>query len=177
MISLRWTIQVKTGTPLSGTNPACHMQKMRSGICQYFDHPTVLRITIMVQIIYIHEYMNMCTLKHGMKKTSELPGAYRQTSSTRHTFVGNIIAAHLDVVGASPIGAAPTTSLFSTYHLILIDCTKTTGKQNEMHLSLGSWCPLSYRFYGMFQYKHRGVICHSAGGPSKQTRPTTLGIP
>ena len=32
----------------------------------------------------------------------------------RRTLLGNIIADHSDVVGASPVGAAPTTSSFST---------------------------------------------------------------
>ena len=39
---------------------------------------------------------------------------YRQTSNISCTLVGNKIVDHSDVVGASPIGAAPTTSLFST---------------------------------------------------------------
>ena len=39
---------------------------------------------------------------------------YRKTSNIRHTFVGNKIVDHSDVVGASPVGAAPTTSSFST---------------------------------------------------------------
>ena len=39
---------------------------------------------------------------------------YRQTSNISHTCVGNKIVDHSDVVGASPIGAAPTTSSFST---------------------------------------------------------------
>ena len=39
---------------------------------------------------------------------------YRQTSNIRSTLAGNKLVDHADVVGASPIGAAPTTSLFST---------------------------------------------------------------
>ena len=39
---------------------------------------------------------------------------YRQVSNIRHTLVGNQIVDHSDVVGASPVGAAPTTSSFST---------------------------------------------------------------
>ena len=39
---------------------------------------------------------------------------YRQTSNIRHTLVGNKIIDQLDVAGASPVGAAPTTSSFST---------------------------------------------------------------
>ena len=39
---------------------------------------------------------------------------YRQTSNIRHTLVGNNIVDHSDVVGALPVGTAPTTSSFST---------------------------------------------------------------
>ena len=38
---------------------------------------------------------------------------YRKTSNIRHTLIGNKIVDHSDVVGASPVGAAPTTSSFS----------------------------------------------------------------
>ena len=37
---------------------------------------------------------------------------YSQTSDISHTLAGNKIVDHSDVVGASPIGAAPTTSSF-----------------------------------------------------------------
>ena len=40
--------------------------------------------------------------------------AYRKTSNVSRTFVGNKIVDNSDVVGASPIGAAPTKSSFST---------------------------------------------------------------
>ena len=40
--------------------------------------------------------------------------SYRQVSNIRRTLVGNKIVDHSDVVGASPVGAAPTTSSFST---------------------------------------------------------------
>ena len=39
---------------------------------------------------------------------------YRKVSYIRRTVVGNKIVDHSDVVGASPVGAAPTTSSFST---------------------------------------------------------------
>ena len=39
---------------------------------------------------------------------------YRQVSNIRRTLVGNEIVDHSDVVGASPVGAAPTTSSWST---------------------------------------------------------------
>ena len=39
---------------------------------------------------------------------------YRQVSNIRRTLVSNLIVDHSDVVGASPVGAAPSTSSFST---------------------------------------------------------------
>ena len=39
---------------------------------------------------------------------------YRQTSYISGTLVGNKIVDHSDVVGASPVGVAPTTSSLST---------------------------------------------------------------
>ena len=39
---------------------------------------------------------------------------YRLLSKIRRTLVGNQIVDYSDVVGASPVGAAPTTSSFST---------------------------------------------------------------
>ena len=41
-------------------------------------------------------------------------GMYREVSNIRHTLVGNKIVDNSDVVGASPVGAAPTTSSVST---------------------------------------------------------------
>ena len=40
--------------------------------------------------------------------------SYRQVSNISGTLVGNKIVDHSDVVGASPVGAAPTTPSFST---------------------------------------------------------------
>ena len=40
--------------------------------------------------------------------------SYRKVSNIRHTLAGNKIVDHSDVVGASPVGAVPTTSSFST---------------------------------------------------------------
>ena len=39
---------------------------------------------------------------------------YRKTSNISRTLVDNDIVDHSDVVEASPVGAAPTTSSFST---------------------------------------------------------------
>ena len=48
------------------------------------------------------------TIAHRYDRT------YCKTSNIRRTLVGNKIVDHSDVVGASPVGAAPTTSSFST---------------------------------------------------------------
>ena len=39
---------------------------------------------------------------------------YRKVSNIRRILVGNKIVVHSEVVGASPVGAAPTTYSFST---------------------------------------------------------------
>ena len=41
-------------------------------------------------------------------------GIYRKTSSISRTLASNKIVDNSDVVGASPVGAAPTASSFST---------------------------------------------------------------
>ena len=57
-------------------------------------------------------------LKNGSNCTNhdrfEHLSTYRKVSYIRRTLVGNKIVDHSDVVGASPVGAAPTTSSFST---------------------------------------------------------------
>ena len=40
--------------------------------------------------------------------------AYRKIPNISRAFIGNTIVDNSDVVGASPVGAAPTTSSFST---------------------------------------------------------------
>ena len=67
---------------------------------------------------------------------------YHETSDITRSAVDNKIADHSDVVGSSPVGAAPTTSLFWTEHLASIDWAKTTAKWDENHLSFGIWCDL-----------------------------------
>ena len=67
--------------------------------------------------------------------------------------MGNKIADHSDVVGASPVGAAPTTSSFSTWHLVSRDLAKTAASQYENLLSVGIWCLIletwRYIFYNL----------------------------
>ena len=51
--------------------------------------------------------------KIDLKQTTKITN-YHQVSNKTPTLLGNEIVDHSDVVGASPVGAAPTTSSFST---------------------------------------------------------------
>ena len=62
---------------------------------------------------------------------------YCQISNISGTLVVNRIDDHSDVVGASPVGAAPTTSSFSTQHLASVDWAKAHARRGDKHLSLG----------------------------------------
>ena len=73
---------------------------------------------------------------------------YPQTSDIRCTLVGNKIVDHQDIVGASPVSAASTTSSFSISHLASINCAKKTARWDKKHLSFGIWCNLYWRFDG-----------------------------
>ena len=72
---------------------------------------------------------------------------YRKTSNIRRTLVANKIVDHSDVVGASPVGAAPTTSSFSTWHLASKDSAETAARQENL-LSVGIWCVLYLKLDG-----------------------------
>ena len=50
---------------------------------------------------FLIDFWHGCTIKY-----------YHRTSNISHALVGNKIVDHSDVVGASPVGAAPTTSSF-----------------------------------------------------------------
>ena len=81
---------------------------------------------------------------------------YRQTSNISRTSVGKKIVDHSDVVGASPVGAAPTTSSFQTEQLVSMEWAKTTARRDEKHLSFGVWCPyirgLTVVFFPVFRF-------------------------
>ena len=70
----------------------------------------------------------------------------QQMKSKRGTLGGNKIVDHSDVVGALPVGAAPTTSSFLTQHLTSMEWAKTSARRDEKHLSFGIWCALYQRF-------------------------------
>ena len=51
---------------------------------------------------------------YKLVSTVDTDGLYRKTSYISRTLVCNKIVDHSDVVGASPVGAAPTTSSYLT---------------------------------------------------------------
>ena len=101
---------------------------------------------------------------------------YRKISNIKCTLVGKEIVDRSDVVGALPVGAAPTTSSFSTQHLASMDCAKTNAEQSEKHLSFGDlvclvleiwrYAPGAYFTYAFsitiqFQFKFISLWFHS----------------
>ena len=100
---------------------------------------------------------------------------YRKVSNIRRTFVCNKIVDHSDVVGASSVGAAPTTSSFATQHLASLDWAKTTARRDEKRetFKFGDLVRLILDIYGTsllgFWWPHensdfrlprvRGLVC------------------
>ena len=99
---------------------------------------------------------------------------YRQFSNIRCTLAGYKIVDHSDVAGASPVGAAPTTSSFSTIHLVSFDWAQTTAWRDEKQLSLGIWCTLYQRFYGILLK----WLSHCPGGrrPQRERKSSIVNI-
>ena len=58
----------------------------------------------------LSNYLGNCFLWDWIGPCQE----YRKISNISYTLIGNKIVDHSDVVGAPPVGAAPTTSSFST---------------------------------------------------------------
>ena len=77
---------------------------------------------------------------------------YHKTSNISCTFVCNRIVDHSDIVGASPVDAAPTTSSYLSEHLATMDWAKTTTRRDEKHLSFEIWCDSYKRFYGKSKF-------------------------
>ena len=71
---------------------------------------------------------------------------YRQVPNISRTSAGNKFVDqfvdHSDVVGASPVGAAPTASSISTEYLASIAWANRTARRGEEHLRLVIWCTL-----------------------------------
>ena len=84
-------------------NPTVQINQRGSDLT-YDLFPDTVWLTVLMQTIF------------AVNENIPVPhvGNYRQSSNIRRTLTGNRIVDHSDVVGASPDGAAPTTSSFST---------------------------------------------------------------
>ena len=87
----------------------------------------------------MHDWpLRICILQLALKLWNRrLRSIYRQVSNIRRTLAGYKIVDHSDVVGVSPVGAAPTTSSFSTKYLAPLAWAKTAARRDEKQLSLG----------------------------------------
>ena len=127
--------------------------------------PTNVHMAVCLRTITVIHFSNVITKCHLRMSCSLFPlglcrsqvvttviGAYmwvcHKTSNIRRTLVGNTIVDHSDVLGALPVGAAPTTSSFSTWHLASRDSAKTTARQYDNLLKVGIWCDLYQRLDG-----------------------------
>ena len=97
-----------------------------------------IHITAIPVVIFA---VNIAVICHDDPATS-INADYRWTSNISRTLLGNIIVDQSDVVGASPVGAAATTSSFPTSHLAPTNWTKTTARRDEKHLIVRIWCLL-----------------------------------
>ena len=82
---------------------------------------------------------------HYLYNGNPIPQKVSQTSNIRHTLKGNKIVDHSDVIGASPLGAAPTTSSFLTSYLASMDWTKTTARWDDKGIKNGCPCIVEIR--------------------------------
>ena len=73
---------------------------------------------------------------------------YRKTFNISRTLVSNKIVDNSDVVGVSPVGAAPTASSYLSLHLASMGWVKASARRDEKHLNFEIWCDLYKRFYG-----------------------------
>ena len=73
---------------------------------------------------------NMDVIIYRCPKLDACSSSYRQVSNISRT-LGNKIVDHSDVIGASPVGAAPTTSSFSTLTLGFYRLGKDNYKTNR----------------------------------------------
>ena len=77
------------------------------------------------------ENANLYDISHASIHTqlcSQLFTTYRKTFNISLTLVGHKIVDYSDVVGTSPVGAAPTTSSFSTSHMASMDWAKAVAR-------------------------------------------------
>ena len=94
------------------------------------------------------EFLTLVCLSLRVRRLCTIITIYRKISDISRALVNNEIVDHSNVVGASPVGAAPTASSFSTWHLASRDSAKKAARQYDNFLSVGIWCDLYYRLDG-----------------------------
>ena len=114
---LHWTLAYKPQD-----KPSWYAKsKSKSKISYYNKMIIIHRMTQRLKPIWIYlsHKMRKSVSRKWIKKQNanhfiQASACYRKTSNISRTLVGNKIVDNSDVVGASPVGAAPTTSSFST---------------------------------------------------------------
>ena len=77
---------------------------------QYCIHSALLHLSAIFRIRIDRTWMEFLVYLYLFLCGNNCEMNYRQVSNIRRTLVGNEIVDHSDIVGASPVGAAPTTS-------------------------------------------------------------------
>ena len=89
------------------------------------------------KVVYLFDVLHFLEWKSLYFDRSPIDNkTYRQTYSISRTLVGNKIVDHSDVVGASPVGAAPNASSFSTYLAAMDNCK--AGRETSNLLWFGA---------------------------------------
>ena len=104
-----------------------HLNMLRFGtLCSlFFVAGSLHSYMIIIDIFISIHYFCVSEMIHSLKVTIQ----YHQTSNIYRILVGNKIVDHSDVVGAPPVGAAPTISSFSNYHMAAMDWANTTASR------------------------------------------------
>ena len=118
-----------------------------------------LWLGIKVKVTFQSHISRLCYVC-AMTLTGE---TYRKVFNISRTLIGNKIVDHSDVAGASPVGAAPTTSSLSTWHLASMDWAMTTARRDEKHLCLGIWCTLYLTVHSCDLKYGRNIILNHGG--------------
>ena len=112
------------------------LPKLMIGLTSNLAYAVLSILCVLEEIIHI---IMGCPVSCYFEFTIIISILRTPNSNISSTLVSNKSVDHSDVVGASPVSAAPTTSSFSTYWLASMDWAKTTARRDEKHLSLGIW--------------------------------------
>ena len=79
---------------------------------------------------------------------------YRHISNISGTFVGNKSVGHPDVVGASPVDAAPIASSFSSKHVAPMEWAETTARRDDSYFKFVRFGALYIRVLMLLYYRN-----------------------